>query len=182
VHEFATTGSVLATEPADLASPGVGGPFSQGLLGEVRIRVTPADPGPDPDLFVGIGSSSDVSRYLAGVSHTRISDFWSHRVHAIGGHEPGSAPGTQDFWVASTTGPGAQTLTWDPTNGSWSVVVMNADGQPGVNVAADLGATMPSLTGIAVGGLLAGAVFLIGGVLLIVGAIRQSHASGTRNV
>ena len=73
-----TAVAAVATEPADLASPGVGGPFSQGLLGEVRIRVTPADPG--RELFVGIGSGSDVARYLAGVSHTRISDFWSHRV------------------------------------------------------------------------------------------------------
>ena len=80
-------------------------------------------------LFVGIGPSADVDRYLAGVSHTLISDFWSDSVQAIGGGMPGSPPGTQDFWVASATGTGAQTLTWDPANGSWTVVVMNADGQ-----------------------------------------------------
>ena len=131
-------------------------------------------------LFVGVGPSADVDRYLAGVSHTLISDFWSDSVQPIAGGVPGSPPGTQDFWVASATGAGAQTLTWDPANGSWTVVVMNADGRAGMDVGTDLGATYPALLGIAVGLLVAGGAFLIGGMLLIVGAIRRSRASGTR--
>src|SRR5262249_42390298 len=94
----------------------------------VRIRVTPVRPG--PVLFVGIGPSTDVDRYLAGVSHTLISDYWQGRVQPIGGSRPASAPAGQDFWVASATGPGAQTLRWDPAAGTWTVVVMNADGGP----------------------------------------------------
>jgi hypothetical protein len=57
---------------------------------------------------------------------------------------------------------------------------MNADGQRGVDVTTDLGATMPSLVGIAVGSLVIGAVFLIGGVVLIVAAIRRSRAPKAR--
>jgi hypothetical protein len=167
----------LATEPADLDSPGVGWLYSQVLLGEVRIRVTPAST--SSALFVGIGPADDVDRYLAGVSHTVISDFWTNRVEAIGGGTPGSAPGAQDFWAASATGPGAQTLTWDPANGSWTVVVMNADGRPGVDVRADLGATYPALLGIAIGVLVVGAAFLVGGVLLIAGAIRRASRART---
>jgi hypothetical protein len=49
-------------------------------------------------------------------------------------------------------------------------------------VGTDLGATYPALQGIAVGLLVAGGGFLIGGVLLIVGAIRRSRASGTRTL
>jgi hypothetical protein len=180
VHAFSTAGSALATDPVELGDPGVGWLYSTVVLGEVRIRVTPADA--SSTMFVGIGPSGDVNRYLTGVSHTLISDLWSDRVQVIGGDNPASAPGTQDFWVASASGTGAQTLTWDPANGSWTVVVMNADGKPGVDVTTDLGAKMPSLVGIAVGSLVIGGVFLIGGVVLIVGAIRRSRAAKARSV
>jgi hypothetical protein len=175
-HSFSTTGSAFATEPVELGDPGVGWLYSTVVLGEVRIRVTPASPG--SSVFVGIGPSAAVDRYLAGVSQTVISDFWTNRLAPTGGTTPGSAPGTHDFWVASATGTGPQTLTWDPANGSWTVVVMNADGQAGVDVTADLGATMPTLIAIAVGSLAVGGLFLIGGVLLIAGSIRRSRARG----
>lgn len=171
VQEFSSSGSALVTEQTDLGSPGTGQLYSPTLLDTVRIRVTPASPG--AQLFVGIGPAADVDRYLAGVGHTHISDFWTNSVEAIAGGTPGSAPGTQDFWVASATGSGAQTLVWDPTNGSWTLVVMNADGRPGIDVTADLGARVPALPWIAVGVLVAGTVFLIGGALLIAGAIRR---------
>jgi hypothetical protein len=64
-------------------------------------------------------------------------------------------------------------LVWDPTDGSWTVVVMNADGRPGIDVTADLGARVPALPWIAVGMLVAGTGFLVGGGLLIAGAIRR---------
>jgi hypothetical protein len=174
VHRFSTSGSALVTDPIELSSPGFGWLYSSVVLGEVRIRVTPV--GSNSPVFVGIGPSNDVDRYLAGVNHTLISEFWGNQVQTIEGGAPASAPGTQDFWVASATGPGAQTLTWDPANGSWTVVVMNADGRPGIGVGADLGATYPALLGIAVGLLVAGGIFLVGGAFLIVGAIRRSWA------
>jgi hypothetical protein len=179
VHQFTTSGSALATEPTDLGSAGTGWLYSPTLLDTVRIRVTPASPGP---LFVGIGPATDVDRYLAGVSHTLISDFREDKVQDIGGGPPASAPATQNFWVASTAGTGAQTLVWDPTDGSWTVVVMNADGRPGIDVAADLGARVPALLWIAVGLLAAGAIFAVGGVLLIAGAIRRRARPGEHGV
>jgi hypothetical protein len=174
-HEFATAGSALTSERIDLGSAGTGWLYTPALLGTVRIRVTSAHP--SPALFVAIGPTADVDRYLAGVNHTLISDLWTNRVQAIGGGTPRSAPRTQTFWAASTTGPGPRTLRWDPANGSWTVVVMNASGQPGIHVRADLGATYPSLLPIAVGLLAAGAVFGAGAALLIAGAIRRRRAS-----
>jgi hypothetical protein len=171
VHKFSTSGSALATEPTHFGSAGAGWLYSPSLLDKVRIRVTPAGAG--SALFVGIGPSTEVDRYLAGVNHTLISDFWGEKVQAVGGGAPASGPGTQDFWVASATGPGMQSVVWEPRDGSWTVVVMNADGRPGIDVAADLGARIPSLLWIAVGLLAAGAVFAVGGALLIVGAIRR---------
>jgi hypothetical protein len=175
VHDFSTSGSALATEPTHLGSPGVGWLYSPGLLGNVRIRVTPVSS--SSRLFVGIGRSTGVDRYLAGVNHTVVSDFFGNKVKNVAGASPASAPGAQHFWVASSTGPGARTLKWDPHSGSWTVVVMNADGRPGIEVRADLGARMPAVLWIAIGLLVAGAVFLAGGGLLIAGAIRGRRAS-----
>ena len=175
VHEFSTSGSALATVRTDLGSAGTGWLYAPDLLGEVRIRVTPVSA--DTALFVGIGPSADVDRYLAGVNHTVITDFWTDTVEAVSGGTPAFAPGTQDFWVASSTGPGARTLTWDPADGSWTVVVMNADGRSGIDVQADLGARIPALPWIGVGLVAAGAVFAAGGALLIAGAVRRRGTS-----
>jgi hypothetical protein len=171
VHKFSTTGSALATERTHLGGAGVGWLYAPGLLGKVRIRVTPATSG--APLFVGIARASDVDRYLAGVNHTVISEFWGGKVEPIGGGRLTSAPGAQHFWAASSTGSGARTVTWKPAGGSWTVVVMNANGRPGVAIGADLGARMPALPWIALGFLVAGAVFMAGGVLLVVSAIRR---------
>ena len=176
VHEFSTSGAALATVSTELGSAGVGWLYAPGLLEDVRIRVTPASTG-SPPLFVGIGPSTDVDRYLAGVNHTVITEFWEEKTKTVAGSKPAAAPGTQSFWVASSAGSGARTLEWDPIDGSWTVVVMNADGRSGINVGADLGARMPAVLWISLGVLIAGAVFLAGGGLLIAGAIRARRAS-----
>jgi hypothetical protein len=173
VHDFSTSGSALATEPTHFGSAGTGWLYSPSLLDKVRIRVTPASPG--SAVFVGIGRSSDVDRYLGGVNHTVISDFWSDKVETVAGGTPVSAPATQSFWVASASGSGAQSVVWKPADGSWSVVVMNVDGRPGIDMKTDLGARLPALPWIAVGVLAAGVLLLAGGALLITGAIRRGE-------
>ena len=173
VHEFSTSGSALATVPTDLGSPGVAWLYSPGLLGEVRIRVTPTSG--DAPLFVGIGPSNEVNRYLAGVHHTVITEFWRDETDTVDGGTPKSPPGAQDFWAASATGPGTQSLVWKPTDGSWTVVVMNADGRPGIDAGADLGAKVPALPWIGLGVLIGGAVLLAGGGLLVIGATRRKE-------
>jgi hypothetical protein len=178
VHDFAASGSALATLSTELGSAGVGWLYSPSLMDKVRIRITPAEPG--PPLFVGIAPSTDVDRYLTGVDHTVITEFWEDKTKDVDGGKPASPPGAQDFWVASAAGSGPQTLVWDPADGSWTVVVMNADGRPGIAVGADLGARVPSVLWIAIGVLAAGAVFLVGGALLIVGAIRGRRTSRLR--
>jgi hypothetical protein len=180
VHHFSASGSALATVSTELGSAGVGWLYSPTLLGDVRIRVTPASTG--SSVFVGIGPSTDVDRYLAGVDHTVIKEFWGEKTENVAGRPPASPPTTQDFWVASSTGSGPRTVVWDPTDGSWTVVVMNADGRPGVDIGADLGAKVPALPWIALGFLVVGAVLLAGGVLLIVGAFRRRRASQVTTV
>jgi hypothetical protein len=171
VHKFSTAGSALATKPTDLGSAGVRWLYSPTLLGKVRIRVTPVSTG--PPLFVGIARPKDADRYLAGVDRTVINEFFGDEVKPVGGGPVRSAPAAQDFWVASSSGTGARSLVWKPTDGTWTVVVMNADGRPGVDIGADLGARTPALPWIALGLLVAGVIFMAGGALLIVGAIRR---------
>jgi len=173
-HEFSAAGSALTTEPTELGSSGVGWLYAPGLLGKVRIRVTPTNP--SSTLFVGIGPSAAVDRYLSGVRHTTISDYFGNTVQEIGGGKRISAPGKQHFWVASTAGSGARTLLWKPADGSWSVVAMNAGGQPGINLQADLGAEFPALLWIAIGLLLAGTIFAVGSAFLIRGSFVRHRA------
>jgi hypothetical protein len=174
-HDFSTSGSALVTEETKLGSAGVGWLYPASLLGKIRIRVTPV--GSTSPLFVGIGPSSDVERYLAGTNHTVITDYFSDKVRLVGGGPTRAAPGTKHFWVASTTGPGRRSLFWKAKDGSWTVVVMRADGRPGIAVHADLGAHLPALRWVAIGVSVAGLIFMAGGVLLIVGAIRRRPSS-----
>jgi len=170
-HEFSTSGSALVTRDTRLGPGGIGWLYGPGLLGKVRIRVTPHEPG--SRLFVGVGRSTDVDHYLAGVHRTVISEFFKNQTEPIDGGKARSVPRAQSFWVASATGAGAQTVLWKPSDGSWKVVVMNGDGRPALDVNADLGAQFAALPWIALGVLIAGAVFAAGGGLLIAGAVRK---------
>ena len=140
---------------------------SRDMLGTVRIRVSGARP-----VLVGIARESALGSYLANVAHaegttlaTRNADFRSYP-----GGAPSAPPPTQRFWAASASGAGEHTLTWTPQNGSWRIVVMNADGSPGVAADVSVGARMPDLLTIAIAVLGAGILLLsmCAGVIYIV--------------
>jgi hypothetical protein len=141
-------------------------------LGEVRLRVTPRN---DKPVFVGIAPTQDVEAYLGGTAHSTVSDLdyspfaADYRDHR--GGRPSSAPSEQRFWTASAQGSDEQTVRWDVESGSWSVVVMNADGSAGVDAGISAGAKVPFLTPIAWGSLGIGVVLMLSaGGLLFVGA------------
>ena len=77
------------------------------------------------------------------------------------------------FWVASAEGSGPQALTWDVQDGSWQVVVMNADGSSNVDTTLSIGAEVPHLLGIGIGALVAGGLALGLAVLLVVLGVRR---------
>lgn len=174
-HDFSTSGSALVTEETKLGSAGVGWLYPASLLGKIRIRVTPV--GSSSPLFVGIGPTAAVERYLAGTNRTIITDYFGETTHFVGGGPVGSAPTTQHFWVASSSGTGRQSVFWKAKDGSWTVVVMRADGRPGMGVHADLGARLSSLRWVGIGAAVAGLVFMAGAVLLILGAVRRRPTS-----
>ena len=176
VHHFSTGGAALVTDPVNMGSSGTGWLYD--LLGKIRIRVTPESSG--QATFVGIGPSSAVDGYLAGVNHTTISDYWSNETQNVAGSQVATPPEQQNFWVATSSGQGTRNLVWDASSGSWTAVVMNLDGRSGINVGSDLGAEIPGLPWITLGLMVGGAIFLAGGTLLVVFAIRrkeQPHAN-----
>ena len=97
-------------------------------------------------------------------------DLNSHLFSATYNDHPGRAvaqpPALRHIWTASAQGRGTQTLRWHLRNGSWSVVVMNADGSPGVRADVTASARIPFLG--LLGWTLAGLGVLFGGLAAVV--------------
>jgi hypothetical protein len=167
-HRFQATTRALASE-----SMNVGSDVPSWLVGNVRVRAT--SDGAKP-VFVGVARTSDVDAYLAGVAHTNIHDldFGPFRVgysDRQGARRPAAAA-AQTFWAASATGQGTQSITWKLRSGHWSVVVMNADGSPGIAADVAVGAKTPIVVPAALG-------FVGGGALLVLVATALLYV-GTR--
>jgi hypothetical protein len=145
-ERFAAGTRALATEDLDVDLDGAEWMVKESELGRVRLEVQPRN---DKPVFVGIARADDVSAYLSGVEHTRVTDIDSDPFEAAyerraGGEVP-ARPSREPFWARSVQGRGAQTLTWDAEDGDWSIVVMNADGSPGVDADVSAGAKVPFL-------------------------------------
>jgi hypothetical protein len=170
-HRYTASTSALTTEEI-----GVDGDIPDWLAGDddsygdLRLQVAAGDGGP---VFAGIARTADVERYLAGASHTEVTDidtdpFEAEYADHAGAGRPG-APAGEDIWVASTQGPGQQTLDWQVRDGSWSVVVMNPDGSRGIDADVSAGVKV-SFLGTLGWGLLGGSA------LLLLGAIGTGYA------
>ena len=161
---YSTGGYALASDPVNLH--GGWGWLGQ-FAGDVRIRVTAANPG--APVFVAIGPADDVSRYLAGVSYTSVTALGDHDVIQHLGSVRPAPPSTALDWAAQARGAGTQTLQWPVRSGDWMMVVMNPDGSPGVTVRADLGVFSPALPSLA-GELLAAGILagLTGAALVVI--------------
>ena len=165
-----TDGAAVVSEGLLLQGDGVDWVVDE-LLGTARVQATPT--GSDDDLFVGVGRTADVDRYLRGVARAEVepdgASWWSadDRVRVL--EEPGGLPPVPPeeagIWAASAVGSGTVTLDWRPDAGDWTVVLMRADGGAGIDADVRAAATLPGLPWFA-GGLLA-----VGGLLLAVGAL-----------
>jgi len=129
-----------------------------GLVGDVRVRITPVSP--DRPVFVAIGPADRVAAYLSGTPYATVTDAGRLAVHD-GAARP-VPPATAGIWAAQAAGTGTQVLRWTAQDGDWTVVAMNQDGSAGVTVRADAGVSAPGLVRLAlkliVGGVILGAL------------------------
>ena len=162
------TVALTAEDIAFAAEPGSPDWLVDALDTDVRLRVTSANN--RTETFVGIGREIDVDAYLAGVAHDEVIDVGSGLepvYQSRTGSNEIAPPIDQQFWIASSTGPGTQELLWEAASGRWAVVVMNSDGSPGVTSDVNVGVNVPfvlplSLTMLGIGAALAaGAAALI---------------------
>ena len=169
-EDFRTSTYAIVSESADIDTDGAEWALDA-FLGTVRIRSES-----DRSVFVGIGPETEVDRYLARVDHDVVTDFEDEpRYSRRQGGEPDGPPGDQEFWVASSSGSGEQTLEWDPEDGDWRAVVMNADGRRGVSSEMSIGAELDPVIWVGFGLLAAGALLAGGAALAITAGVRRGH-------
>lgn len=162
------TQAITAQTPAltaDVQSPAW---LIDALHTDIRLRVTA--PASDPPVFVGIGPATDVDAYLAGVANDQITGLSNGA--PVYTTEPGAStvgpPTEQSFWATTASGSGTQQLSWNPTDGRWAVVIMNADGSPDITAAATVEIQVGFLLPLALILLLLGLLITAGAVVLIV--------------
>ena len=145
------------------------------VFGEGRVRATSEE---GESLFIGIARDEDIADYFAGAGYATIQNFATSARTTHHGSAPAHPPAHLSIWATSAEGTGEQTVRWEPRDGDWSVVLMNADASAGVDVTGDLSAEFPPLTWLALGVLIVGGVIgIVGGVLLFSGArARNSNA------
>jgi hypothetical protein len=164
----ATAGVALRADPTVLS-----GTEPAAILGSAQVTATSGRGG---DLFVGLGPTADVARYLAGAPQGVWRPGTDGRAGGAVAEVPGVAvvppPGTQPFWAMQSVGPGTRTMTWTPAPGDWTLVVMNGDGSAPVLTSVSAGVQAPALRPVAVGAMVGGAVLLLLGVAAIVLAAR----------
>src|SRR3954452_14518195 len=175
-HDLSTPTSALISETASINdTAGVGD-----VLGDTRIQISAEADGGRP-VFVGVGRTADVDRYLAGAATDEVTDFdagpfdsdFSIERDRHAGDATPAAPGEQAFWVARSSGQDTAAVNWKVRDGDYRVVVMNADGRRGVATQGTLGVKIPFLPGVGVGMLVAGLLLTAGGITsLVLGARR----------
>ena len=142
-HTYSSPTRALTTQSLDIGTDAPDWLFSSDTFGHVRIDPRATDSA--KPVFVGIAPTRDVNAYLDQVQHDEITDldfdpFALDRSRRAGEGRP-AVPAAQTFWAASSAD--GRPLDWKVREGEWSVVMMNADGSPGVSVDASVGADAP---------------------------------------
>ena len=170
---FSSVGHALVSDRIDLSGVSDWLPVT-GTVGTARLEVTGVGP---RSVFVGIAPVADAEAYLDGVHRTVVDglgfDSPATDSDQLPGGEPSGPPTEQDFWIAAASGHGTQEVTWDPADGDWMFVVMNADGSPLVGIEARIGAELPALGWIGWGAVVAGSLVSFAGVRLLLTGLRQ---------
>jgi Domain of unknown function (DUF4389) len=166
-EDFSTATYAIVSQNADLDLDGPDWATTD-FFGTARIRSESERP-----VFVGIAREADVAGYLGGVERAVVTEVDEAEYSERRGGAPEGRPADQTFWAASATGAGEQTLEWEPEDGSWNVVLMNADGSRGVAAELSIGGELDPLIWIGVGLLVGGALLAAAAALAITAGIRR---------
>jgi hypothetical protein len=171
-HTVTSSTSALVSETATLTDSA----DVAKVLGSTRIEVSADATQAGHGVFVGIGRTADVDRYLQGAAIDKVTDFdvdpfTLDRTRRDGSATPG-APAEQSFWVAKSSGSESAAIDWKTRDGDYRVVIMNADGSRGVTADSTFGVEIPGIPDIAWVLLIIGAVGIAGGLTLIVVGVR----------
>ncbi|TML95051.1 MAG: hypothetical protein E6G03_09580 [Actinobacteria bacterium] len=170
-HRYQTQTRAIATE-----SIKVGSYVPTWLAGNIRLDVSG-----DKPLFVGIAPKATVDAYLARVEHTEATDlgfdpFKVTYVDQRGTVDPGR-PASEPFWAAAVSGTSSP-LKWRLRSGTWSIVVMNADGSRDVAATVGVGVKVPALLWVGIGLTLFGGALLAAGGLMFAARSRSYRRAG----
>ena len=145
-HALTSDTAALVSDRADIDD------FDRAHVGHPALDLTVT--GSDRPVFVGVGPAADVDRYLAGASVETVDDIETGPFHLETTVRSGTArlapPVDQDFWVARSSGATSAATSWHLHDGRYRVVVMNADGTPGIHADGKFGLHVPWLTPVAV--------------------------------
>jgi hypothetical protein len=171
-HRYQTHTRAIATD-----SITVGSYVPTWLAGKVRLDVSGNKP-----LFVGIAPKDTVDAYLARVEHTEATNldldpFKVTYVDHTGTVDPGR-PAGEPFWAAAVSG--SSSLAWKLRSGTWSIVVMNADGSRDVAATIGVGVKVPALLWVGIGLSLLGGALLVAAGLMFAARSRSYRRAGAR--
>ncbi|MEU4396068.1 hypothetical protein [Kribbella sp. NPDC023855] len=162
--------NTLDTGEQSLASKGLAVMTAPDLINRhgPKLHVTASAGKP---VFVGIGQDIDVSSYLGAAQYTRVVRFdlpaRFDTQEMTGRAVPLTAPGRLDWWTVKAAGAGKQSIAWPIVDGRYDVVVMNADGSPGVDAKVTFGIELEGAFGTSLLVLGGGLVLLFAGLLLM---------------
>jgi hypothetical protein len=161
--------SALVTDKGDIDAGGIGVVADPSV--EIAVR------GSTQPVFVGVGPAKAVDRYLAGAEVETVTDFEVRPFDLSTTVREGSAtlepPLDQSFWVAEADGRSSAETSWKIRDGSYRVVVMNADGSPGIQLDGEVGVHVPRLTAVASTALAVGLGLVVTGIVLVIAGARS---------
>ncbi len=134
----------------------------------------------DEPIFLGVGRSADVERYLDDVAYDEVRDLNIRPLRVTTTRHDGSSsappPQSESFWLASATGENP-TLEWQvERSGQYRLVMMNVDGSAGTSAELQLGVQIEGLRGIGVGAIVVGVLSFLIGLGLLIWGIRTRTA------
>lgn len=150
------------------------------LTGPPVLEVSVAAAGPTP-VFVAVGPAEDVADYLDGAAVDEVSDlavdpFRLHVRHRAG-VPSAPAPADRAFWSASASSSFRTEFSWPIEGGNHRIVVLNADGSPGVAGVVRLQVRLPEVFARSLGLLIGSAMVAVIGIGLM--AMASTRADRT---